>query len=147
MAGNQTVGPLYPLLTQDELDSVKSGKRLEAIKKYRTRTGLPLKAAADAVNTLWPPENVVIHDPLQEMMTDRDFWQALALYLADCQAATMLGEASLKSCSKSSRARHRSICATVVDVIEKNKLPARFLSRHLSTSSSVLHRLKEAIKE
>lgn len=57
------------------------------------------------------------------MPIDRD-WQALALWLADCHAATAEYDGSLKSTSKSRRERLKSISARALRAIETGRLAA-----------------------
>ena len=52
-------------------------------------------------------------------------WEALALWLADCHAATAEYDGNLKSTSASRKRRLRSICAKTLDAIETGRLDAR----------------------
>lgn len=72
---------------------------------------------------------------------DHDSWKPIALYLADCHAATAGHECSLKSTPKGHRDRYKGICQTAIDMIKgtTNK-------RVLSTKESVLDRLQAGIE-
>ncbi len=78
-------------------------------------------------------------------MTDRRedilFWKNLALYLADCHAATFFHEGSLKSCSKSSRARFKLICERALNAIEGGA------QSKIGSESSVAERLRKVVSE
>ena len=78
-------------------------------------------------------------------MTDRRddilFWKNLALYLADCHAATFFHEGSLKSCSKSSRARFKMICERALNAIADG-IPSKICSE-----SGVAERLRKVASE
>lgn len=56
-------------------------------------------------------------DKLTAMEKDRDHWKAVALYLADCHAATAEGDALLKSVSVSRKKRLFSICRKAADML------------------------------
>jgi hypothetical protein len=68
-------------------------------------------------------------------------WKKLALFLADCQAATTMRELSIKSGSKSEKRRHRDICQMAKDFMEGRDC---FGSRD---SDLVIDRLARALAE
>lgn len=78
-------------------------------------------------------------------MTDRRddilFWKNLALYLADYHATTFFREGSLKSCSKSSRARFKRTCERALNAIADG-IPARIGGEY-----SVVERLRKVVAE
>ena len=47
---------------------------------------------------------------IAEVEKERDYWRMVAIYFADCHAATAEYEGHLKSTSKSRRERYASIC-------------------------------------
>lgn len=67
-------------------------------------------------------------------------WEEIAVWLADCQAATTAHLASLKSSSKSELRRHSNICREVIGQIEKG-LPVL----RPSDKQRVIDRLKDAV--
>lgn len=69
-------------------------------------------------------------------------WEKIAIYIADCEAATTAHLAALKSSSKSELKRHQSICQTLLDSIK-----AEYLVKQPSKKDSVIARLEQAIKD
>jgi hypothetical protein len=49
-------------------------------------------------------------DALNDLRKDRDYWQKLAAYLAECHAATAESDGQLSRVSKYTRGRYASIC-------------------------------------
>ncbi len=82
---------------------------------------------------------VGLHHKLTE---ERDFWKGMALYLADCHAATATYDGELKSCSKSRQERLVSICKTAAEAIREGRL----LGRRLPSREDVLGRLDKVIQ-
>jgi len=67
-------------------------------------------------------------------------WKAIALYLADCHAATAQHEGSMSRTSKSSKDRFISICEKAAGMIRNQDN-----MRHLASQESVLARLDSAV--
>lgn len=74
------------------------------------------------------------------MDADIAFWKHLALFLADCHAATFFHEGSLKSCSKSSRRRYKNICAIALHAMRHHELTSG------PAEADVLKRLEEVVE-
>jgi len=77
----------------------------------------------------------------EQWKAEAEKWKGLALYLADCHAATAEHEGRLKSTPNCRKVRYRGICRTAVAWIENRD--------HLKVPSveTVLERLKSAAKE
>lgn len=72
---------------------------------------------------------------------DAAYWKGVALYLADCHAATAYSLP--KSTSKSARSRFKSICETALNMIEGKAMPRRTMS----TLADVADRLRGGMRE
>ena len=75
-------------------------------------------------------------------------WKDIALYLADCHAATGYREGSLKSGSKSEKERHLSICREASALIKGEKSPKYHYEDEnpgwgRSSTGSIVERLDE----
>jgi hypothetical protein len=76
-------------------------------------------------------------------MEDAERWKGIALYLADCHAATA---GSLpKATSKSARARFVNICDKALQMLEGKEMPPRSGVRY-DTVESVSERLRGVIE-
>lgn len=64
---------------------------------------------------------------VQALLKMAQHFQGAAAYLADCQAATAEGLPA--SASKSSRARHLSICDSAAKLLDGDSNPVRFPTR------------------
>lgn len=49
---------------------------------------------------------------------ERDYWKAVAIYLADCHAATAEADGSMSGVSKSRKKRYASICALAAEALQ-----------------------------
>ena len=76
-------------------------------------------------------------------MSDAEFWKSVALYLADCHAATATHDGALKSTSKSRRERFASICAKALAFVERKDTP---YTRGLDEEAQIVDRLRRAAK-
>lgn len=77
-------------------------------------------------------------------------WKAIALYLADCQAATTGLDLDTKSVSLSRKNRHRSISKMAADMIEGIDDPPIRLFRHTDLDGEqerIVKRLRDLDKE
>jgi hypothetical protein len=77
-------------------------------------------------------------------MNDAEYWKKVAMYLAQCHAGTMEGEARLKHTSRSSRERFRSICVKSASMLGGQWPQETFLSTN--DVQHVIDRLNNAIK-
>lgn len=68
------------------------------------------------------------HLTITDLQKELDNWKLIALYLADCHAATAVDMADRKSGSKSDRDRFASICEKAVSLLED---PTRVGGLHL----------------
>lgn len=78
---------------------------------------------------------------LRDLLTEIDRLEGIALYLADCHAATSEYDGTLKSVSKSRSRRLREICLKASDMLTQRVPPPRRSSNYANT---VLERLLEA---
>lgn len=69
-------------------------------------------------------------------------WKQIALYLADCHAATAYSLP--KSTSKSARKRFQSICATSLKMLQREVMPPQYKTTNLE---SVVKRLQGALRD
>jgi hypothetical protein len=77
-------------------------------------------------------------------MNDAEYWKKVALYLAQCHAATMEDEARLKRTSRSSRERFRAICVNAASMLGGQWSQETFLSTN--DVQHVIDRLNKAIQ-
>lgn len=68
-------------------------------------------------------------------------WKAIALYLADCHAATAEHMGSLSGTSRANRKRFEEICSTALDMISGVQTP------HPLSELDVKKRLLEQLKK
>lgn len=86
-----------------------------------------------------------MEDRIRELESERDHWRGIALYLAECHAATL--ESLPKSASKSTYKRLSAICAWAA-----RELPGLFVTDYsriqqsLNRSDQILERLIRAVK-
>ena len=69
-------------------------------------------------------------------------WKGIALFLAECHAATALYDGRLKSCSKYRRDRLNRICKKAAECIESGKSPKEYFGKD---AKHVVLRLRDAI--
>ena len=87
-------------------------------------------------------------------MSERDIeqevknWKSIALWLADCHAATATYDGMLKSCSAARRKWFKSICKTAADCLSA-EAPVNIhpYYPHTAHLDDVLRRCREAAKE
>lgn len=75
-------------------------------------------------------------------MTDAEYWKTVALYLADCHAATATYDGALKSTSKSRRERFSAICAKALSFFERTNTPYT----RTDDEARIVARLRDAVK-
>ncbi len=75
-------------------------------------------------------------------MTDAEYWKAVALYLADCHAATAEYDGTLKSTSKARRERFVSICQAAMGFLSRTGT----ISLNTGAEDRVMARLRDAVK-
>jgi hypothetical protein len=70
----------------------------------------------------------------------KEYWMQVALYLADCHAATLEDEGRRKSMPKHSKDRFRSICCKTLGMLMDGTLP-----NFPSQKTDVINRIKNAL--
>lgn len=75
-------------------------------------------------------------------MTDAEQWKAIALYLADCHAATAQSDGMLRSTSKAHAARFASICEKASEMLRGVRMAPRLSTQ---TDADVIDRLNRAV--
>jgi hypothetical protein len=130
------------------IDKALRESKLQGIRALRNETGLTIERAKRYCDERY--EQLKLMGQLEDrgFETPQDeirFWRELCIHLADCTAATAYHEGTMKSCSKSRRKRHASICKTVADAIEH-----LYFDRHRNhgrTADDVALRCREAAAE
>jgi hypothetical protein len=91
-------------------------------------------------------EGIKLFDDLRQAIGQDGEWEKIAIWAADCEAATGEGYADRKSASKSERARHASICNKLKSMIEAGYFTGRELACQSpeDTKKRVLDRLRDA---
>jgi len=73
---------------------------------------------------------------------EQNYWKEIALYLADCHAATAYYELSKRSTSKSERERQISLCKLAHESIKNGYIAGK----RISSEENVLERLNNIIE-
>lgn len=76
-----------------------------------------------------------------DLRRERDYWQGVALYLADCHAATAEHDGNLSSTSKSRRGRLGLICERAAQAIKGG-----FMDVRIRNKESVAERCADAAR-
>lgn len=113
----------------------------------------PVFRLFDSVGLISPEYRLVLEKQgwestaLLEMKKDRDYWKSVALYLAECHAATAGYDASLKSVSKSRKQRLAGICRKAMNMIQGKEMPPPRRRSPQEEIPFVLEGLRDAIHE
>jgi hypothetical protein len=76
-----------------------------------------------------------MYSELIELQRELDNWKRVALYLADCHAATAECIADRKSASRSDKKRFASICIDAMNLLKNPAIRMTSFSRHSSFRS------------
>lgn len=153
----------YPFSLEAFLLSLNPGESaiIRGIKAYRESLALmpSLKEAKDHVEKVmarlaaerpdecpWlkPAPVPNVFSP-SAMLDELEFWKGLALWLAQCHAATAQGEGMMSRTSKSSRSRFVSICERAALMIEKRALIGPHVGK--DDADKTIERLKGAVRD
>jgi hypothetical protein len=81
-------------------------------------------------------------DMLNDLRKENEYWHSVAIYLADCHAATAEYDGGLKGVSKSRKKRLASICHTAAQAISGHY----YAKYRTSEPSHVIERCEKAVK-